>query len=168
GGKEGNSGCFSATIVFCIVLIVGLDVVAGIVAKQAEVAQEEVKHTRLWLLECKAPSQKAFMLGFIALGCLAAAHLFAIIIGCSTSNMFKYYLNFCHEIDTWCGTYGLDDGGEQGRSNCGSGDTYNGHMDEQRVKIRMWIHIQTFSVFRRQCVFLSCHCLCPFVLVGRM
>ncbi|KAG2267345.1 hypothetical protein Bca52824_061900, partial [Brassica carinata] len=68
-----------------------------------------VKHTRLWLLECKAPSQKAFMLGFIALGCLAAAHLFAIIIGCSTSNMFKVltvpkisaYINMACLALTW-------------------------------------------------------------------
>ena len=57
----------------------------------------------------------------------------------------------------------LDDGGEQDRSNCGSGDTYDGHMDEQRVKTRMWIHKQTFSVFRRQSVFSSCHCLCLYV-----
>ena len=61
------------------------------------------------------------------------------------------------------GVYGMDDGGEQDRSNCGSGDTYDGDMDEQRVEIKMWIHKQTFFVFRRQSVFLSCLCLCRFL-----
>ena len=39
---ENKGGCFSVTIVVCIFLIVGLDVIAGLVAIQAEVAQEEV------------------------------------------------------------------------------------------------------------------------------
>ncbi|CAG7909183.1 hypothetical protein BRARA_J00351 [Brassica rapa] len=89
GENNGKSGCFSVTIVVCIFLIVGLDVIAGLVAIQAEVAQEEVKHMKVWLLECKAPSQKAFVLGIIALACLAAAHIFAVMIGCSLSNIFK-------------------------------------------------------------------------------
>ncbi|KAF3608075.1 hypothetical protein DY000_02044456 [Brassica cretica] len=86
---ENKGGCFSVTIVVCIFLIVGLDVIAGLVAIQAEVAQEEVKHMKVWLLECKAPSQKAFVLGIIALVCLAAAHIFAVMIGCSISNIVK-------------------------------------------------------------------------------
>ncbi|CAN6877058.1 unnamed protein product, partial [Brassica oleracea] len=49
----------------------------------------EVKHMKVWLLECKAPSQKAFVLGIIALVCLAAAHIFAVMIGCSISNIVK-------------------------------------------------------------------------------
>ncbi|XP_056854195.1 protein DESIGUAL 4 [Raphanus sativus] len=109
GGKGGKSGCFSVTIVLCILVIVGLDFVAGIVAKQAEVAQDEVKHVKLWILECKAPSQKAFMLGIIALGCLLVAHIIAIIIGCSISNMVKVlvvpklsaYLNMACLSLTW-------------------------------------------------------------------
>ncbi|KAG2267319.1 hypothetical protein Bca52824_061874 [Brassica carinata] len=48
-----------------------------------------VKHMKVWLLECKAPSQKAFVLGIIALVCLAAAHIFAVMIGCSISNIVK-------------------------------------------------------------------------------
>uniref|UniRef100_A0A0D3C7S9 Uncharacterized protein n=2 Tax=Brassica oleracea TaxID=3712 RepID=A0A0D3C7S9_BRAOL len=86
---ENKGGCFSVTIVVCIFLIVGLDVIAGLVAIQAEGAQEEVKHMKVWLLECKAPSQKAFVLGIIALVCLAAAHIFAVMIGCSISNIVK-------------------------------------------------------------------------------
>ena len=61
------------------------------------------------------------------------------------------------------GVCGLDDGGEQDHSNCGSRNTYDGHMDEQRIKIRMWIHKQTVFVFRRQSVFSSCYCLCRYV-----
>ena len=49
----------------------------------------QVKHMKVWLLECKAPSQKAFVLGIIALVCLAAAHIFAVMIGCSISNIVK-------------------------------------------------------------------------------
>ncbi|KAG2267336.1 hypothetical protein Bca52824_061891 [Brassica carinata] len=60
------------------------DVVAGFVAMEAEVAQQEVK-TRAWSLECKSPSKKAFMLGLIALGCLLAAHFITVMIGCIIS-----------------------------------------------------------------------------------
>ncbi|KAG2324143.1 hypothetical protein Bca4012_038534 [Brassica carinata] len=106
--NRGKSGCFSVMIVFCLFLIVGLDVIAGVVAMQAEVAQQEVKHTRVLFLECKSPSQKAFVLGIIALGCLAAAHILAIMIGCSISNMFKVlavpmipYINMACLALTW-------------------------------------------------------------------
>ncbi|CAH8358799.1 unnamed protein product [Eruca vesicaria subsp. sativa] len=89
GEEKKKSGCFNVVIVLCIFLIVGLDIFAGFMAMQAEVAQEAVKHTRLWLVECKSPSQRAFVLGIIALGCLVAAHIIAIMIGCSISNMLK-------------------------------------------------------------------------------
>ncbi|KAF8106447.1 hypothetical protein N665_0139s0041 [Sinapis alba] len=49
----------------------------------------QVKHERVWFLECKSPSKKAFVLGIIALGCLVAAHIIAIMIGCSISNIIK-------------------------------------------------------------------------------
>ncbi|XP_018479112.2 protein DESIGUAL 4-like [Raphanus sativus] len=75
GGKSGR--CFSVTSIFCMFLMVGLDVVAGFVAMQAEIAQEEVN-----LLECTSPSKKAFVRGLIALGCLLAAHFIAVMIGC--------------------------------------------------------------------------------------
>ena len=41
---------------------------------------------RVWLLEFKSPTRKAFVLGLIALGCLLAAHIIALMIGCSFSN----------------------------------------------------------------------------------
>ncbi|CAF1923763.1 unnamed protein product [Brassica oleracea] len=82
GKKEGKY--FAFTIYFGLFLIVALDVVAGFVAMEAEVAQQEVK-TRAWSLECKSPSKKAFMLGLIALGCLLAAHFITVMIGCIIS-----------------------------------------------------------------------------------
>ncbi|CAG7909180.1 hypothetical protein BRARA_J00350 [Brassica rapa] len=86
GEEEGKIRCSSTVIIFCcIFLIVGLDVFAGFVAMQAEDAQQEVKQ-RVWLPECKSPSKKAFVLGLIALGCLLAAHIIAVMIGCSLSN----------------------------------------------------------------------------------
>ncbi|KAJ4878652.1 hypothetical protein Rs2_43670 [Raphanus sativus] len=71
--------------------MVGLDVVGGFVAMEAEVAQQEVK-TRVWSLECKSPSKKAFVLGLIALGCLLAAHFIAVMIGCFISKINAYTL----------------------------------------------------------------------------
>ncbi|KAL0665729.1 hypothetical protein Bca4012_028433 [Brassica carinata] len=80
GGK-----CFSVIFVLSIFFMVGLDVFAGFVAKLAEVAQQEVE-TGVWLLECKSPSKKAFVLGLTALGCLLAAHFIAVAIGCIISD----------------------------------------------------------------------------------
>ncbi|EOA36617.1 hypothetical protein CARUB_v10011853mg [Capsella rubella] len=87
GNKTGKKGCFCVTITVCIVLIVGLDIVAGYVGLQAEVAQQDVKHNRVWMVECKAPSNTAFTLGIIAVSCLAAAHVIANVIGCSISSL---------------------------------------------------------------------------------
>ncbi|XP_010484871.1 PREDICTED: uncharacterized protein LOC104763160 [Camelina sativa] len=87
GNKTKTKGCFYVTIVVCIVLIVGLGIVAGYVGLQADIAQQNVKHNRVWMVECKAPSKTAFVLGIIALSCLAAAHVIANVIGCSTSNL---------------------------------------------------------------------------------
>ncbi|CAH2038861.1 unnamed protein product [Thlaspi arvense] len=90
GEKEKKKGsCFSIVIVLCIILVVGLDIVAGFVGLQAEAAQREGKHVRVWLLECKAPSQKAFQLGIAALACLVAAHIIANLIGCSISSIVR-------------------------------------------------------------------------------
>ncbi|ESQ36396.1 hypothetical protein EUTSA_v10008905mg [Eutrema salsugineum] len=91
GKNEGKKGCVSVVIVVCLLLIVGLDIAAGFMGLQAEAAQQDVKHTRVWLLECKAPSQTAFVLGIVALVCLISAHLIANMIGCSISNMAKAF-----------------------------------------------------------------------------
>ncbi|CAL5336573.1 unnamed protein product [Camellia sinensis] len=62
-------------------LIVAMDIIAGILGIKAEAAQNQVKHMRLWLFECKDPSHEAFMLGLIAATLLALAHILANLLG---------------------------------------------------------------------------------------
>ncbi|KDP27297.1 hypothetical protein JCGZ_20285 [Jatropha curcas] len=62
-------------------LIVALDVGAGILGIQAEVAQNKVKHLRLWIFECRDPSEEAFKLGVAAAGLLGLAHILSNLLG---------------------------------------------------------------------------------------
>ncbi|KAF4382603.1 hypothetical protein CsatB_020774 [Cannabis sativa] len=62
-------------------LIVTIDVVAGILGIQAEVEQNKVKHLRLWIFECRDPSEEAFKLGLAAGALLALAHVLANLLG---------------------------------------------------------------------------------------
>ncbi|MCL7025987.1 hypothetical protein MKW94_000781 [Papaver nudicaule] len=62
-------------------LIVCLDIVAGVLGIQAEVAQNKVKHLKLWIFECKEPSSQAFKLGLGAASLLALAHVIATLLG---------------------------------------------------------------------------------------
>ncbi|KAJ4703285.1 Transmembrane protein, putative (DUF1218) [Melia azedarach] len=62
-------------------LIMALDVTAGILGIEAEAAQNKVKHLRLWIFECRDPSYKAFQLGLAAAVLLALAHVIANILG---------------------------------------------------------------------------------------
>ncbi|KAJ0918570.1 putative modifying wall lignin-1/2 [Helianthus annuus] len=48
---------------FVCVIVIVLDIIAGILGVKAEAAQNQEKHLRLWLFECKEPSQEAFRLG---------------------------------------------------------------------------------------------------------
>ncbi|XP_065873267.1 protein VASCULATURE COMPLEXITY AND CONNECTIVITY-like [Euphorbia lathyris] len=67
-------------IVVCL-LVVSIDVVAGILGIQAEIAQNKVKHLRLWIFECRDPSEDAFKLGLAAAALLGLAHVLANLIG---------------------------------------------------------------------------------------
>ncbi|KAF2605019.1 hypothetical protein F2Q70_00025253 [Brassica cretica] len=67
-------------ILVCLV-IVGLDVAAAILGIQAEVAQNQVKHMRLWLFECREPSQDAYRLGLGAAAVLVMAHVLINLVG---------------------------------------------------------------------------------------
>ncbi|KAJ4891462.1 hypothetical protein Rs2_31210 [Raphanus sativus] len=67
-------------ILVCLV-IVGLDIAAAILGIQAEVAQNQVKHMRLWLFECREPSQDAYRLGLGAAAVLVMAHVLINLIG---------------------------------------------------------------------------------------
>ncbi|KAG8364619.1 hypothetical protein BUALT_Bualt18G0016300 [Buddleja alternifolia] len=67
-------------ILACL-LIVTLDVIAGILGIRAEAAQNQEKHVRLWLFECKEPSHDAFVFGVAAATLLSIAHILANLVG---------------------------------------------------------------------------------------
>ncbi|CAI9777232.1 unnamed protein product [Fraxinus pennsylvanica] len=52
-----------------------LDVTAGILGIKAEAAQNQEKHLRLWIFECKEPSHNAFVLSVAAATLLCMAHV---------------------------------------------------------------------------------------------
>ncbi|KAI9112364.1 hypothetical protein K1719_016561 [Acacia pycnantha] len=64
----------------CIFVMI-LDVVAGILGIQAEIAQSKMKRVKMWIVECRDPSMKAFQLGLAAVILLAVAHLIANLLG---------------------------------------------------------------------------------------
>lgn len=45
------------------------------------VCDDQVKHLRLWIFECKEPSHDAFVLGFAAAVLLGLAHVLANLLG---------------------------------------------------------------------------------------
>ncbi|CAA3011508.1 uncharacterized protein LOC111372148 [Olea europaea subsp. europaea] len=53
-------------VIFACLLIIALDITAGILGIKAEAAQNQEKHLRLWIFECKEPSHDAFVLGVAA------------------------------------------------------------------------------------------------------
>ncbi|PIN04832.1 hypothetical protein CDL12_22636 [Handroanthus impetiginosus] len=67
--------------VFACIVIVALDVIAGILGIKAEAAQNQEKHLRLWIFECKEPSHDAFILGLAAAALLVIAHVIANLLG---------------------------------------------------------------------------------------
>ncbi|KAF8410935.1 hypothetical protein HHK36_003472 [Tetracentron sinense] len=66
---------------FLCLLIVAMDIVAGLLGIKAEIAQNKTKHLRLWIFECKEPSNEAFKLGLAAAALLALAHVIANLLG---------------------------------------------------------------------------------------
>ncbi|KAL2524614.1 Protein of unknown function (DUF1218) [Abeliophyllum distichum] len=67
--------------IFACLLIVALDVAAGIIGIKADMAQNQEKHLRLWIFECKEPSHEAYLLGLAASGLLCIAHVIANLVG---------------------------------------------------------------------------------------
>ncbi|KAL2466476.1 Protein of unknown function (DUF1218) [Abeliophyllum distichum] len=67
--------------IFACLLIVALDLTAGILGIKAEAAQNQEKHLRLWLFECKEPSHDAFVLGVAAATLLSIAHVLTNLLG---------------------------------------------------------------------------------------
>ncbi|KAK4758960.1 hypothetical protein SAY87_020261 [Trapa incisa] len=84
-------------ILVCIVIIV-LDIGAGILGLEAELEQSKVKQMRLWIFECKEPSHNAFRLGLGAVALLVVAHVLANLVGgcdciCSKDEFQKAHPN---------------------------------------------------------------------------
>ncbi|CAN0914645.1 Protein DESIGUAL 2 [Linum grandiflorum] len=69
--------------IFICILIVAMDIGAGILAFQAEESQNKVKQLKMWIFECREPSNAAFKLGLAAAGLLVLAHAIAnLLSGC--------------------------------------------------------------------------------------
>ncbi|KAL0321161.1 UNVERIFIED_CONTAM: hypothetical protein Sradi_5377600 [Sesamum radiatum] len=62
-------------------LIMAMDITAGILGIQAEISQNKVKHLRMWIYECRDPSNQAFNLGLAAVVLLTSAHVIANLLG---------------------------------------------------------------------------------------
>ncbi|KAK8961381.1 hypothetical protein KSP40_PGU006156 [Platanthera guangdongensis] len=67
-------------IAVCL-LIIAMDIVAGVLGIEAEIAQGKGKHLRVLIFECKEPVRAAYRLGLAAAVILAAAHLAANLLG---------------------------------------------------------------------------------------
>ncbi|XP_072968570.1 protein VASCULATURE COMPLEXITY AND CONNECTIVITY-like [Typha angustifolia] len=67
--------------IFICLLIVIIDIVAGILGIQAEIAQNKGKHLRVFIFECKEPVHQAYKLGLAAAVLLALAHALANLLG---------------------------------------------------------------------------------------
>ncbi|CAI9087726.1 OLC1v1021871C2 [Oldenlandia corymbosa var. corymbosa] len=60
-----------------------MDVTAGILGIQAEIAENKASNLRVWVFECRDPSYQAFKLGLIAALLLSLAHMVSIMLsGC--------------------------------------------------------------------------------------
>ncbi|KAL9236675.1 hypothetical protein vseg_011313 [Gypsophila vaccaria] len=66
--------------VICLLLII-IDIVAGILGIQAQVAQNKGRYMRVWIFECREPSYEAYKLGLAASILLAVAHVIANVLG---------------------------------------------------------------------------------------
>ncbi|KDP20824.1 hypothetical protein JCGZ_21295 [Jatropha curcas] len=58
-----------------------MDIAAGILGIEAEIAQNKVKHLRMWIFECRDPSYQAFKLGLAAAVLMVLAHVIANLFG---------------------------------------------------------------------------------------
>ncbi|XP_073108434.1 protein DESIGUAL 2 [Elaeis guineensis] len=70
----------SGGVIICL-LILSMDIVAGILGIEAEIAQNKGKYLRVFILECKEPVRQAYKLGLAAAVLLALAHAIANVLG---------------------------------------------------------------------------------------
>nr|CAN78007.1 hypothetical protein VITISV_041413 [Vitis vinifera] len=135
---------------FVCMLIVALDVGAGILGIEAEVAQNKVKHLRLWIFECREPSEDAFKLGLAAAALLAFAHILSNLLGgcmciCSQEDFQKASPNRQLSVD-----------------NISRWILHAGDRDivKPQIKDFLWLLTPSLSVHWRDSVFCACPLLC--------
>ncbi|GKV45767.1 hypothetical protein SLEP1_g52814 [Rubroshorea leprosula] len=66
---------------FVCVLIVAVDVAAGVLSIEAEIAKDEVTHKRLKDFKCEEPNDRAFKFGLAAATLLGLAHITEDLVG---------------------------------------------------------------------------------------
>ncbi|XP_066394956.1 protein VASCULATURE COMPLEXITY AND CONNECTIVITY-like [Miscanthus floridulus] len=67
-------------VVICL-LVLAMDVAAGVLGVHAEKAQNQGRHLRILFIECRQPVRRAYELGIAAAAVLAAAHAIANVAG---------------------------------------------------------------------------------------
>ncbi|XP_031129193.1 uncharacterized protein LOC116030947 [Ipomoea triloba] len=67
-------------ILVCLLIMI-LDIAAGILGIQAEVAQNKVNNLKVWIFECRDPSYQAFKLGLAATILLVLAQVISKLLG---------------------------------------------------------------------------------------
>ncbi|KAF0905199.1 hypothetical protein E2562_000988 [Oryza meyeriana var. granulata] len=77
-------------VVVCL-LIIAMDIVAGVLGIHAEQAQHQGRRLRILFIECRQPVRRAYELGVAAAAVLAASHAIANVVGgcscaCSAGN----------------------------------------------------------------------------------
>ncbi|XP_062190252.1 protein VASCULATURE COMPLEXITY AND CONNECTIVITY-like [Phragmites australis] len=66
--------------VICL-LVIAMDVAAGVLGIHAEKAQSQGRHLRIMFIECRQPVRRAYELGVAAAAVLASSHAIANIAG---------------------------------------------------------------------------------------
>ncbi|KAK3125278.1 hypothetical protein QOZ80_7AG0571020 [Eleusine coracana subsp. coracana] len=67
-------------VVVCL-LVIAMDVVAGVLGIKAEKAQNQGRHLRVLFIECRQPVWRAYELGVAAAAVLASSHAIANLAG---------------------------------------------------------------------------------------
>ncbi|MBA0569516.1 hypothetical protein Golob_003237 [Gossypium lobatum] len=70
----------NACILICL-LIIAMDITAGILGIEAEKAENKAMHLGKGLVECRNTSSQAYKLGFAALVLLSLAHVIGTLLG---------------------------------------------------------------------------------------
>ncbi|KAJ9189125.1 hypothetical protein P3X46_000456 [Hevea brasiliensis] len=83
-------------VLICL-LIMAMDIVASILGIEAEVAQNKVKHLKMWIFECRDPTYQAFKLGLSAaiLMALGSFGFSMLIIGAMSNSKSRKSCILC-------------------------------------------------------------------------